>query len=93
MSVYVDNARHPYGRMKMCHMLADSLHELHDMADKIGVARKWFQGVDKAGTAHYDICLAKRKLAIEAGAVEVDRPKLVELIRRIRVETAVGRLW
>jgi hypothetical protein len=28
----------------MCHMIADSVKKLYAMADKIGVARKWFQG-------------------------------------------------
>lgn len=41
MSVYVDAAIHPCGRMKMCHMMADTRPELVEMADRIGVARKW----------------------------------------------------
>ena len=41
--VYVDDYNAPYGRMTMCHMMADTLEELHAMADKIGIARKWFQ--------------------------------------------------
>jgi len=59
-----------FGRMKMCHMIADSGDELRAMADRIGVARKWIQ---KVGTAreHFDICQAKRKLAVAAGAREV----------------------
>jgi hypothetical protein len=66
MSVYVDDMKAGYGRMKMCHMIADTDEELHAMADKIGVARKWHQG------DHYDICLSKRALAIKAGAVEIE---------------------
>ena len=81
MAVYVDNARIPYRRMIMCHMLADSIEELHEMADKIGIKRKWFQ---TKNTPHYDICLAKRTLAIENGAIEADRKKIVELIRKYR---------
>lgn len=82
MAVYVDNMRARYGRMIMCHMLADTIEELHAMADKIGVRRRWFQG--HASTPHYDICLAKRSLAVEHGAIEVGRRQLVSVIRRLR---------
>ena len=81
MPVYVDNQQNPYRGMKMCHMLADSTPELHAMADKLGLKRQWFQD---NGTPHYDICQAKRKLAISFGAIEADRYKVVELIRSYR---------
>jgi hypothetical protein len=75
MSVYVDNYNAKYGRMTMCHMMADSLEELHEMADKIGVQRKWFQ--DKPRFPHYDICKEKKSLAIENGAIEVTAKEMV----------------
>lgn len=80
---FVDNMRASYGRMKMCHMIADTSEELLAMADTIGVQRKWIQ---KAGTPeeHFDISLSKRALAIEAGAVLVDGRVLIEKIRRKR---------
>ena len=81
-SVYVDAAIWPYGRMTMCHMLADNLADLHAMADRIGVARRWFQ--NKPGFPHYDICKAKRALAVQFGAVEVDRKQFVALVKRSR---------
>jgi hypothetical protein len=74
--------------MKMCHMLADSLDELHAMADKIGIKRKWFQG--DASTPHYDICQAKRDMAISLGAIVADRKKVVELIRAYRKASVCG---
>ena len=40
MPVYVDPAQHPYGRMIMCHLWADTEAELMAMVDRIGVARK-----------------------------------------------------
>ena len=82
MSVYVDNARLPYGRMKMCHMVADTLEELHDMADKIGVMRKHFQ--KKSKYPHYDICLAKRDLAINWGAKQVSGRDIVKILKGVK---------
>jgi len=83
MTVYVDTMRARYGRMVMCHMLADTDEELHAMADRIGVARRWHQKPDTP-SSHYDICLAKRALALQAGAVEVDRKAVARLIRQKR---------
>ncbi len=57
MTVYVDNARLPFRRMIMCHMVADSVDELHEMADAIGVNRRWFQS--EASYPHYDVCLSR----------------------------------
>lgn len=73
MTVYVDDVRYPYGRMVMCHMFADTLDELHAMADAIGIQRKWFQCPPKASWEHYDISLGKKDLAISLGAVLTDR--------------------
>lgn len=81
MPVYVDNMRASYGRMKMCHLLADSMTELFEMADRIGVARKWFQPLSHP---HFDIALSKKALAIQAGAIEVDRHGIVEVMKRYR---------
>ena len=83
MSVYVDNMQATFGRMKMCHMIADTLDELNEMADTIGVARKWIQN-SRCGMTHYDVCLSKRALAIKAGAIEIDRRTLVDKMREVR---------
>lgn len=81
MAVYVDSGKIAYRRMRMCHMIADTVEELHSMADKIGIKRAWFQNHN---TPHYDICQSKRLEAINLGAVEADRKKVVELIRKYR---------
>lgn len=70
MTVYVDDAKLKYGRMQMCHLIADTDAELHAMAAKIGVPRKWHQA-PPAHDSHYDICLSKRALALKAGAVAI----------------------
>lgn len=85
MPVYVDNARNPYGRMLMSHMVADSLAELMAMADTIGVARKWFQ---PKSHRHFDVCQQKRAAAIAAGAIAIDRRQLVAVMRAYRTKLA-----
>jgi len=83
MTVYVDDMKAAFGRMKMCHMIADSSEELLQMADRIGVQRKWLQ---HAGTQHehFDIAMSKRRLAVAAGAVEVTRLQLGRILRERR---------
>lgn len=85
MTVYVDSAFHPYGRMIMCHMFADSREELLAMAEQIGVASKWIQ---KRGTVyeHFDISKGRREKALARGAVAITR-KEVGLLLRARRET------
>ena len=77
MTVYVDNMR---ARLVMCHMLADSDLELLEMADRIGVARRWHQ---YAGTprSHFDIAQSKRALAVAAGAVEITMREAGRIVR------------
>jgi hypothetical protein len=76
MSVYVGPSLYPFGRMIMCHMVADSLEELHAMADRVGIRRQWFQDTRHP---HYDISKGKRQLAILAGAMETDERGILEV--------------
>lgn len=78
MAVYVDESKHPYRGMTMCHMKADELGELHDMAELIGLKHAWFQG------DHYDLSKTKRALAVKAGAIEVTSRELVRRFPRRR---------
>lgn len=67
MAVYVDDVRHRFGNMVMCHLWADTDDELLAMVDKIGVQRKWIQGHKTlsfgkhrdASWVHFDIALSK----------------------------------
>jgi hypothetical protein len=83
MSVYVDPAVYRYGRMLMCHMMADAGAELVAMADRIGVDRKWLQNPGDANE-HFDVCKSKRALAVKAGAIEVTSRELVKVVRARR---------
>lgn len=88
MTVYVDNMRAKFGRMVMCHMVADTEDELHAMADTIGVARKWFQ--DHSSHPHYDIALSKRALAVAAGAIEIDAKTMAMMCGNFRATGVLG---
>lgn len=70
MAVYVDNMQAPFGRMIMCHMIADTTDELLQMADRIGVQRKWIQDAGLY-SEHFDVSLDRRKKAVEFGAIEI----------------------
>lgn len=87
MAVYVDNYGASFGRMLMCHMMADTTDELLLMADRIGVQRKWIQ---KAGTyrEHFDICLSKRTMSLAEGAIELSPMGLVRKMREKRLLAA-----
>ena len=69
-------------RPRWCHMIADTVDELHEMADRVGLQRAWFQG------DHYDMVPTKRTLAIRFGAVALKRRPFVAVLRRIRSEWA-----
>lgn len=88
MSCYVDDVRHPYGRMVMCHLWADSEAELVEMVDRIGVARRWIQGPPKASWVHFDISLEKKRLALAAGAILTDRFGPVLHVARLKGDQA-----
>jgi hypothetical protein len=95
MTVYVDDVRHQFGRMVMCHMWADSLDELLAMADQIGVARQWLQGHPtlsfgkhrNASWVHFDIAASKKMRARQLGAVLTDKFGPLEYLAKIDIAT------
>lgn len=88
MTVYVDDYAAKYGRMIMYHMIADTDAELHEMAARIGVARRWWQAPPH--DSHYDIAKGKRALAIQAGAVPITDRQAATMVRRRRVTGSLG---
>lgn len=91
MPVYVDPSAHPYRGMIMCHMWATTHHELLAMATRIGLSHRWLQ-TPHNGTArwvHFDICKAKRALAVQFGAIETDKYGPLEHLARMRGDTTM----
>lgn len=82
MTVYVDDVRHGFGRMIMCHMWADTEEELHAEAAALGLRRAWFQQPPKASWKHYDVSLGVKAAAMARGAVLTDKYGPVEYEHR-----------
>ena len=73
MSVYVDkimactpnkNWKYQYS----CHLIADTVAELHSFAACLGLKKSWFQAKT---LPHYDLTRNKRRQAVKLGAMEM----------------------
>lgn len=84
MAVYVDFARIEFKGYRWCHMLADTLQELHEFAELINVDKRLFHR--NASYPHYDITVEMRVIAIEYGAIPADRKKIIECAKKLKVE-------
>lgn len=91
MAVYVDSVFIPFRRMLMCHMIADTLEELHEMAEKIGMRREWFQA--SASFPHYDVAKGRREDAIRFGAVVLPRKEYFAVVDKLRASPAFLEEW
>ena len=87
MSAYVDTVRaYPQAGLRytdFCHLLADSRDELHQMADALGMPRRFFQ--DHPWRWHYDLPAHLRESAVQLGAVEVQMHFVGAMLRSRKV--------
>jgi hypothetical protein len=90
MAVYVDQEQNSFRRMVMCHMFAESIAELHEMAKRIGMRKEWFQPLS---FPHYDVAKGRRAAALRLGAVEVDRRQGAAIRKRLRTDPAFVAEW
>lgn len=84
MAVYVDFVKIEFRGYKWCHMLADSLQELHEFADLIEVDKRLFHR--DASYPHYDITVQMREAALEHGAVKATRKQIIDAAKKLKVE-------
>lgn len=92
MAVYVDPIFTMTPRTKQaqkhgdqwCHMTADTDEELHAMADKIKLWRRYAQSMDapQQWRHHYDLTPPKRARAVKLGAIEVASLEETEVYKR-----------
>jgi hypothetical protein len=91
MPVYVDplmacvpNKQWPWNRS--CHMVADTLEELHAFAEALGLKRAWFQSAERHKLAHYDLTIGRREKAVRKGAIELSRHEFVDRFVKPAIE-------
>lgn len=91
MTVYVDTMktpykqpRYPFRKLVLSHMIADTEQELYAMAEKIDL--NW-NHVHRGSTLHFDVSQSKKKLAIQHGAVELNRRDFIKKVRELRTRS------
>jgi len=89
MTAYVDNVRVEWRGKLWCHLVADSLEELHTFAIRLGLKRHWFQ--ENASYPHYDVTLETRTKAIELGALHGNRATIISCARRLKTQLDIHR--
>lgn len=95
MSVYVDQPL-DWGKGSVkeaarvrywCHMMADTVEELHSMAAQLSMPRAWYQGPPKHIHPHYDLTRQRRERALQLGAVEMptDSARALQFLKKIAI--------
>lgn len=84
MAVYVDSEGIQWRGRSWCHLVADSLDELHAFAAQLGLKRHWFQ--ERSYYPHYDVTMSVRDKAIRIGAIDADRETIITRCKLMRSE-------
>ena len=84
MAVFVDNERVTWRGKLWCHLVADSLDELHAFAGALGLRRSWFQ--ERASYPHYDVTTDVRDRALRLGALQGRKAQIIASARLLRSE-------
>lgn len=92
MACYVDQLReYPDAGLRytrFCHLLADTREELHQMADLLGMPRRYFQ--DHPWRWHHDLPEPLRARAVELGAKEITMHEVGALLKRRRTDLGMS---
>ncbi|ROR21408.1 uncharacterized protein DUF4031 [Comamonas sp. BIGb0124] len=86
MAIYVDDELISWRGKLWCHMVADTLPELHTFARRLGLREAWFQA--KSAYPHYDVTVSVRDRALAMGASLGDRQTIISRARLLKHELA-----
>jgi hypothetical protein len=82
MAVYVDQlVNYEWRHGHSCHMIADTVTELMQFAVEMGMRPEWYQ---PKSSPHFALTVGARELAIQFGAIELDRRAFVVKIKHLR---------
>lgn len=84
MATYVDNMQVSWRGKLWCHLVADSLDELHEFAAMLNLPRSWFH--KGASYPHYDVTTEFRIRAIEQGANEVNSRYVLGIAKELKIQ-------
>ncbi|MCB5188871.1 DUF4031 domain-containing protein [Methylobacillus caricis] len=84
MTIYVDDELISWKGKEWCHMVADTLPELHQFAVKLGLKASWFQNESKY--PHYDVTVNMRDKALRMGAKLGDRSTMISCAKELKTQ-------
>ena len=84
MAVYVDNVRVKWHGRLWCHLVADTLEELHEFAHQLDLKKSWFQHA--ASYPHYDVTIEVRQIALRKGAKAGSRAEIITCARTMKAQ-------
>jgi len=86
--IFVDEVTSHGHKGKWCHMITDMplQDELHEMAEKPGLSRSWFE---PSSYPHYDLRPDTRESAIKYGAVAVNRRVMAHILRSVKMRNGI----
>lgn len=87
--MYVDNAFVEHRGRQWCHLLADSIEELHEFAASVGLSRHAFHRT--ARIPHYDISAKQRFLVLAQGVQSVTVRQGILLCRHLASPKTTAR--
>lgn len=85
MPVYVGSERIKQRDYILSVLVADTVEELHEMAEKIGAASVWFQH-SGLGIPHYKLAQQLCKYAISLGATRIDEAEMTKVVERFKTK-------
>jgi hypothetical protein len=65
-----------------CHLVSDTIPNLHSFAQTIGLKRHWFENKRGKNRPHYDIRGQMIQRAINAGAKQVSSKEIVVFLKK-----------